>query len=415
MTTTKLYLDTRSLNANGEAPMKICITSHHRSAYITLGLKLNPHYWDAVRAKVTELPNRAVLNSYLNNQKLRVDNAIMELTAKGELRGLTATQIKNIIADIIDPKSTNEDLFIYRFSRYAESRVKQSTKEKYAITLKRIKEYDSRASQLTFEDITKDWLVGFDTFLTKTCPKKNSRNIHFRNIRAVFNDAIDNNVTQSYPFRKFKIQPEETLKRSLTLKQLRELFTYPVEPWQQRYVDMFKLAFFLIGINTVDLCHLLSIDADGRVNYRRAKTGKLYSIKVEAEALEIINRYKGKQYLLNIMDRIKRPQAFTMKFDRGLQSVGPVSYIPNENWRPNSKKHKLLKVRHSIFPHLSAYWARHTWATIAAELDIPKETISAALGHTMGNQTTSIYIKFDNAKIDAANRKVIDYVLYGKS
>ena len=64
----------------------------------------------------------------------------------------------------------------------------------------------------------------------------------------------------------------------------------------------------------------------------------------------------------------------------------------------------------SFMPNLTTYWARHTWATIASELDIPKETIAAALGHG-GNSVTDIYINFDKKKIDVANRKVIDYVV----
>ena len=63
-----------------------------------------------------------------------------------------------------------------------------------------------------------------------------------------------------------------------------------------------------------------------------------------------------------------------------------------------------------MFPGLSSYWARHTWATIAASLDIPKETISAALGHEIGSPITSIYIRLDQKKVDEANRMVIDYV-----
>ena len=59
------------------------------------------------------------------------------------------------------------------------------------------------------------------------------------------------------------------------------------------------------------------------------------------------------------------------------------------------------------------YWARHSWATIAAELDIPKETIAAALGHS-SSTVTDIYINFDRTKIDRANRQVLDYVLYNK-
>ena len=68
----------------------------------------------------------------------------------------------------------------------------------------------------------------------------------------------------------------------------------------------------------------------------------------------------------------------------------------------------------SISTNISAlYKARHSWATIAAELEIPKETIAAALGHG-GNTVTDIYIDFDRKKVDEANRRVLDWVLYGK-
>ena len=72
------------------------------------------------------------------------------------------------------------------------------------------------------------------------------------------------------------------------------------------------------------------------------------------------------------------------------------------------------KERTPMFPDITTYWARHSWATIAASLDIPNETIAAALGHTYGNRITAIYIDFDMKKVDDANRKVIDWVLYGK-
>jgi integrase len=62
-----------------------------------------------------------------------------------------------------------------------------------------------------------------------------------------------------------------------------------------------------------------------------------------------------------------------------------------------------------VYGKLTIYWMRHTWATLAAELDIPKETIAAALGHG-GNDVTDIYIRFDQRKVDKANRQVIDYV-----
>ena len=38
-------------------------------------------------------------------------------------------------------------------------------------------------------------------------------------------------------------------------------------------------------------------------------------------------------------------------------------------------------------------------------LDIPKETISAALGHRIGSKTTGIYINFDQRKVDVAKTR----------
>ena len=57
----------------------------------------------------------------------------------------------------------------------------------------------------------------------------NARAIHLRNIRAVFNKAIDEEVIglELYPFRRFKIEKERTRKRAVSLAQLRVLFDYP--------------------------------------------------------------------------------------------------------------------------------------------------------------------------------------------
>ena len=162
---------------------------------------------------------------------------------------------------------------------------------------------------------------------------------------------------------------------------------------------MFMLMLYLIGINAVDLFSLKQI-VNGRVEYNRAKTSKLYSIKVEPEAMEIIERYRGKNWLLNVLDEYGNYQDFLHRMGIGLKQIGPVV----------RKGLGGKKDREPLFPEISSYWARHTWATIAAELDIPKETISAALGHEIGSEVTSIYIKFDQKKIDAANRKVIDYL-----
>lgn len=344
---------------------------------------------------------------------MEIENAIMDLQTKGELTKQTATQIKNKVIAYLDPEVNKKDLFINRYIEYMNSRSAQRTREIYETTLKKMRSFDSKVDTYSFEDISKDWLKRLDFELIKQGLRKNSRNIHFRNIRAVFNDAIDNEITTHYPMRTFDINPEQTEKRSLTIENLRTLFNYNVEPWQQKYLDYFKLTFYLIGINPADILSCTDDNVvEGRLLYRRKKTGRLYSIRIEPEALEIIKKYRGKERLVNFSEKMKSYKQFIGKANKGLKTIGPISKIKNLNKKPNDFQKEYHKAYNGIFPSISLYWARHTWATIAFSIGIPEEIIAEALGHSHGNRTTAIYIDKSVANIDAANRKVLDYVLY---
>lgn len=388
--TIHIYLDKRSAKRGDEAPLKIGINKQGSSAYINLGVKVLPTQWDSSKERIKNRPDKASLQSYIDTQKSTASNIVLELLKKGELTKLTATQIKNKVVEIMEPTAATANSFYSRYLVYAESRTAKRTKDIYLVTAKRMVEYDAKIRTKAFEDITKDWLGGFDTFLQSTSPSVNGRSIHFRNIRAVFRDAMANEITMSYPFRVFKIKSEQTIKRSLTVDELHRLFSYHGNERQTMAVDMFKLSIFLIGINVADLCNLSEIEKDGYLRYKRQKTQKLYCIKVEPEALAIIEKYRGRNHLLNILDRYANVHTFTATLGKVLQSI-------------------------EGFENLTSYWARHTWATIASELDIPVDVISHALGHSFstGAKVTQVYINFNQQKIDDANRKVINYILSG--
>lgn len=152
------------------------------------------------------------------------------------------------------------------FRHYISITQNERTKQIYQETLNKLNLY---ASQCVFSDVTLSWLRLFDSHMAKTC-ETNTRAIHMRNIRAVFNNAINEDLVSqnSYPFRKFKIKKEATIKRSLTVDQIRTLRDYPVQPHQERYRDLFMLIFYLIGINIVDLLRLQHRNfINGRIEY----------------------------------------------------------------------------------------------------------------------------------------------------
>lgn len=251
----------------------------------------------------------------LRQWNAELEDLRLELRSTGET--ITMPELRSRVVSIIDPDFDNiqrshEPIFYDAFNEFVSNKTNPGTISVYNQTASRLDAFNPEWRNLKFEDIDLRWLNKFEKFLSQTSCK-NARNIHLRNIRAVFNYAIDTEMTNLYPFRRFKIRPEETRKRSLTLEQIREIINVECYPDQQIYRDMFVLMFMLIGINAKDLHSLTEITADGRIEYRRAKTSRLLSIKVEPEAMEIINRYRGKNGLLSISDRWKEHIEFTRK------------------------------------------------------------------------------------------------------
>lgn len=387
--------------------LRLRITNNRASTQFSMGLSISP---EELEAALSGCSGNIRLEKMLASWIAQIKDLMLELSDRKEANK-DVKEIRAILTERLlgaEPKSPKEEKpkgnFTAFFQSFIDGKENMGTKGIYKHTLDKIRYFDPDVDNKRFEDIDLKWLTDFEAFCAKTA-NKNARNIHLRNIRAVFNNALDYEITTAYPFRRFKIRPEATRKRSLTVEDLRKLFSYPVEPYAEIYRDCFKLIFMLCGINTVDLHGLKAITKDGRIEYKRAKTHRLYSIKVEPEAMEIIQKYPGANGLLCIADRWSDSRNFRHQLNKALQRIGEVE----------RKGRGGKKIITSAFPEVSSYWARHTWATIAYSIGISKDVIAQALGHSDGHDTTNIYIKEDTKQVDDANRRVLDYVLYGKS
>ena len=405
--TIKPYLDIRRAVGDVPVSMMLSLTSHGKSALIPVGVKIAPSLWDKKAQSVKKCPRKAYFDKAISDRYYAVQEMISKLSEEDEelMRRLTITEIKNIILERLDGKErkdTGNGSFALGYKKFVETK-QGRTRQIYETTWKRICEFTDKAERLNFEDITAKWLNEFNGYMAKRSPAQNARSIHLRDIRAVFNFAIDEEMTDLYPFRKFKIKSTPTMKRSLSADDIRMIATMPLLPWQEEYRDVFMLIFYLIGINIVDLFSLTHENVqNGRIVYTRRKTKRIYSIKIEPEAQEILERRKGTTHLIDVADRYKDHTNFTSRFNKALKTFG--------TWEVD--EHHKQKVRYKPYwDFLSSYWARHSWATIAYnDCNIPVDVISQALGHSMGNRVTMVYINSDSKKVDEANRKVIEKV-----
>lgn len=309
-----------------------------------------------------------------------------------------------------------ENLFMSRLRRYSGT-LNESTQKIYKRTEDALLRFNHDIESLKFEDINVSWLKDFESYLSKHENKVNTISIHLRNIRAVFNSAIDDEITTNYPFRKYKIKQESTEEQPISLKHLREIWSAEVEPWQREWIDLTKVVFFLIGINMADLAEIKSVN-NGRVTYVRKKTGRRYSIKVEPELAEILSRWKGETHLLQCFDRNKDYRRCSVRMCHAVKCIGlPPASKGGSGKKAKINHHSKAKVTsNSKYGYFSLYSLRRGWASIAFnECGIPMDVISMALGHSdgMGLSVTQRYVRPDNKLVDDANRKVMDFVLYG--
>lgn len=407
MATTRFYLDLRGKAKDGKGSIVITIYHNHTTVTVSTGIRVAPNEWDGFR--VVRLTGSEALNVMLGKRKTELDRKIALLSIDDSFEFMSASQIKKLITQGNISRKAQYISIEELFKEYMSTGIKEGTKEIYRATLKKIQSYDSNAN---ISDVNLKWLRGFDNYLART-QGINGRAIYLRSLRAVCNYAIHIKAISNYPFENFKIKHEPTRKRSVSVEKFREFLNYPVPPRLERYRDYFMLMFLLIGINSKDMLLLKkSSIVNGRLEYIRNKTGKHYSIKIEPEAQVLLDKYRGKNYLLDAMDTCKHYKSFAHDLNDALKEVGKVEWdlvpVSDDLFAPP----KLEKKIYPVIKGITTYYARHCWATFAYETGVPIDIIAQALGHSTENRTTMIYVKYDRSLVDEANRKVIDYVLH---
>ena len=380
MANIRIKLDFRKQKVDGTYPL--VLTFYHRATLrIATGLAATVEEWD--EAAGVFLGNNPVIRS--NNARLRyivttTEVLMLNLSVSGELAKMTSREVQErILRELNLRQSRGGGALLDDYLERAKTGKSERTQELFYYTQKRLLEL---AGKKRVADIDARWCEEYRDKLSAKYAAHTVRSDLTRISQAI-SLAVDDGHIARNPMRRVKKPRVQVKKKALSLdklRQLRDLSTNYKAAALAR--DIFMLQFYLIGINLKDLYTAGPLN-DGRVEYVRHKTKRHYSIKVEPEAMAIIERLCGKN---NLVDFAYSSYKATLgSIDGALSRLG-------------------------IADGLSTNWARHTWATIAAELEIPIETISHALGHQIGSPVTAIYVAYNQKKVDEANRRIIDYI-----
>lgn len=381
MANIRIKLDLRKQKADGTYP--VIISFFHRvTLRIATGLSASVDEWDEAAGMFlgnspTVRSNNARLRHYLSTAEVLVLN----LSVSGELAKMASREVQErVLRELNLKQSRGGGALLDDYLELSKRGVSERTQEIVSYTQKRLLELVGRKR---VADIDAKWCEMYrDRLVAEGYAPNTVRNDLARISRAI-TLAVEDGHVQRNPMRMVKKPRAQVRKKALTVEQVRQLRDMQTNYKASAYArDIFMLQLYLIGINLKDLYTAAPL-VNGRVEYIRHKTKKLYSVKVEPEAMALIERLRGKDSLVGFC---------YSSYKTALGSVdGALSRL-------------------GIVDKLSTNWARHTWATLAAELEIPMETISHALGHQIGSPVTAIYVAYNQKKVDDANRRVIDYV-----
>lgn len=398
----------RAVKAGQPGPLKMQYFHKGRTIMLPTSIRITPDQW--MGNTIVNHPRAKQWNGLLRLRMADITSEILNLEFSGNLNKLSPADLKKrlmgILGHPVEKDITNA--FLPVFNEYVARFTNKGTIDIWTNTLNRIKAFCDSEGQdlnaLTFDLMSVEWLEDFDAFLAKTAPKPNARAINHRNIRTIFNYAKKRKEMDiPYPFDHYKIKHQETRHQDLTIEQTRTLKDYPLEEAHiAKCRDIFMLMVYLRGINGADLFNAKKSQIiSGRLEYYRRKTGAFTSVKIEPEAWEIIKRYSGKEYVLDIAERWADTKNYLRRMDKDLKKVGPVEY---------GKQGR--KTYSGIFEKIASNSARHTWASLTVELGYSMDTASEGLTHKFGHRTTNIYVnKRLQKNVDKANRHVIDYIL----
>lgn len=402
VTSITLSLDTRRARKDGTFPLVLRISHQGFSASINLKIFLHEKDWDnksrVIRKSYQTNESITRINNELRKRRNDAMDIVMKLQDADELDHLTANELKEKIEN---PVATHS------FFTYAEQLIDDLKKANRFGTARSFKCLVSVLKgfvgnkELRFQNINYAFLVRFETQHYSKGNTANGLSVYMRAIRSIYNKAIKAGLVdkEHYPFDAYKIKSAPTEKRALNWEFMRKIIALELPPEHECFNarNYFLASYMMYGMNFADMAYLKPTDIkNGRIQYRRKKTSKLYDIKLTQNLDNILSHYlqqpTGSGYIFPILKR----QELALQ-DMDIQ------------WARKCYNQRLKTIAGmcGIEQNLTAYVSRHSFATQAMLQEVPLNAISSMLGHS-SLKTTEVYLKSLPTNIlDDYNAKIV--------
>jgi len=416
MAKVSLFLDKRRPIKDGSYPIKLRVTHKRKRRYYSTGFYSDPKTFDKI-----------------------ID---INKTLKGELK-ITQTYLLEKLSEARLKLNTIQVFSFDQFERLAFSNSDQNSRcvllalESYENELRdqgRIKSSISyrnarksfckfliekkciKSPKLLFEDVKAELLEEYENWMLDNNNSFSTIGIYCRNLRRVFNIAIQTNkdvLEEWYPFArkrgeldKYVIPQSINRKRALSFDQMQQIIKFQCNSESmEKCKDLFVFSYLCQGVNLTDILELKWENYNNKqfsfIRHkvkRKRKANQINTfIYLHDKAIEIIEKWgnpnrKADNYIFPFYDE-KMDDAQKEKCRNQLNK--------------NINKHlRLISQLLNLNIKPTFYFARHTYSTIMRNSGANIEFISEALGHSSIITTQNYLSSFEEYKVREYHSKL---------
>lgn len=399
------------------------IIHNRRVKTVTLpGCRIYPEEWNSDTQEIIYPENNSrrtgeleTLEQLIHYEKELVETHLSTLQKKGRYK------TEDVIRLYRQKKNENKVMgYAEILALSLEQGGQQRTANAYRTVARGIVKFN-KGADIPLRQINSTLVKEYETYLKQTDKMPNTISFHMRNLRAVFNKAVAENIInkpREDPFAGVYTGVAKTVKRSLSVDEMQQFHdldfaelikSKEVGSRAYEYIDnlsrawrYFLFCFYTRGMSFIDLAFLRKDNIRGNIiRYNRRKTGQHIEIRVTREAQAIIDSFTREVR--------NSPYVFPVINDRD-NGITPYDQYRTALRSQNTRLKKMAKLA-GINKRISTHVSRHTWASIAKYKNIPIPIISDCLGHT-DEKTTRIYMdSLDNGTLDSANELIIAAVV----
>lgn len=362
-------------NGNGEDPIYLRLRVNGVLKYISTGHYVMAKYWDVKNQAVKDSHLKAsIINSEIHDLKTKIQNTLVKYKLNGET--ISAAQIKDQFSKGIDLHNIFD--FIDQYIIDMKGKREESTLDNYRKYSRKLLIYHGNRA-LSFEQMTKEWLQGYENWLRAEDDEGKSLDgnyvfANFKMLKTFFNAAKKKQIITVYPFAQYE-SPEYKQKEKdyLTLKELDRLEELADKLTDR--VDKQTAVYFLHGC----YCGLRLSDW---YQFRHEK-------HVVGKNIRIMAKKNGEQVSMPVTSRLKRNLDRIKKLPLDIEEQ-----VINRTLKELANTLKIKK-------HLTSHCARKTFAvTMCADQGIGVEVCASLMGITVAVCVQNYY-RVSGAKINA--------------